>query len=276
MKLKIKSILKIAFLIAIISTIAMYWYDQYVYYFTDDYALDEWDLCSEDSNVAVINIHGDIYTYLIETEDYEESDSVSSEYIIDVINEIEWDDSIEYVIIEIDSWGGSPVGSEEIMNAIKRMTKPTIAVIRESGVSGGYIIASGADKIYASEISEVGGIGVTMSYLDYTQMNRIDGVTYQQLSSGKFKDTGDPDKILTAEEKVLLMRDVRIMHDAIVKMIADNRGLDIAEVEKLSDGSTMLGLMAKENGLIDGIGDLYSVEDLIMDELGTDLEMCIY
>ena len=162
------------------------------------------------------------------------------------------------------------------MNAIKRMTKPTIAVIRESGVSGGYIIASGADKIYASEISEVGGIGVTMSYLDYTQMNRIDGLTYQQLSSGKFKDTGDPDKILTAEEKVLLMRDVRIMHDAIVKMIADNRGLDIAEVEKLSDGSTMLGLMAKENGLIDGIGDLYSVEDLIMDELGTDLEMCIY
>ena len=110
MKLKIKSILKIAFLIAIISTIAMYWYDQYVYYFTDDYAYDEWDVCSEDSNVAVINIHGDIYTYLIETEDYEESDSVSSEYIIDVINEIEWDDSIEYVIIEIDSWGGSPVG----------------------------------------------------------------------------------------------------------------------------------------------------------------------
>jgi protease IV len=276
MKIKIKSFFKIIFLIAIISTIAMYWYDQYVYYFTDDYALDEWDLCSEDSNVAVINIHGDIYTYLIETEDYEESDSVSSEYIIDVINEIEWDDSIKYVIIEIDSWGGSPVGSEEIMNAIKRMTKPTIAVIRESGVSGGYIIASGADKIYASEISEVGGIGVTMSYLDYTQMNRIDGVTYQQLSSGKFKDTGDPDKILTAEEKVLLMRDVRIMHDAIVKMIADNRGLDIAEVERLADGSTMLGLMAKENGLIDGIGDLYSVEDLIMDELGTDLEMCIY
>ena len=73
MKEKIKIILKIIFLLAIISTIAMYWYDQYNYYFGKypEYSM----ACPEDSNVAVINIHGNIVTYLTESSYQEESDS---------------------------------------------------------------------------------------------------------------------------------------------------------------------------------------------------------
>lgn len=279
MKEKIKKILKIILLLAIILTIATYWYGQYNYHFGEysEYSIT----CPEGSNVAVINIHGEIATYLIESSSSEVSDpslldAVSSEEIVAYIDETEKDGDIKAVIVEIDSYGGYPVASEEIMNALKRMTKPTIAVIRGGAASGAYLVASGADKIYASEMSDVGGIGVTMSYLDYSRKNQQEGITYQQLSSGKFKDTGDPDKDLTAEEKELLMRDVKIIHEAFVKRVAENRGLDIEKVEKLADGSTVLGKAAKENGLIDEIGNIYDAEEWIKNELKIEPKICVY
>lgn len=282
MKEKIKKIFKIIFLIAIVLTIAMYWFDQCSYYFGEYPEYSEYqDFCPEESNVAVINIYGDIVTYRTEPSDIEESDQaslneVSSEEIVAYIDAIEADPYMKALIVEIDSYGGYPVASEEIMNAVKRMTKPTVAVIREGAASGAYLVASAADKIYASEMSDVGSIGITMSYLDYSQQNRQEGIIYQQLSSGKFKDSGDPDKELTEEEKKIFMRDIEILHEAFVKNVAENRGLAIEKVEKLADGSTMLGKAAKENGLIDEIGDIYDARDWLGKELNIQPEICVY
>jgi len=290
-KERIKNIFWIIFVVSIVLTIAMYWHDQFDFYLTGgyDYVGDEFidegylneEIWCDGNNVAVINIHGEIVTYLSDYYYDEESelmppDLVSSEEVIFYIDEIEEDDNVKAIILDIDSYGGYPVASEEIMNAIKRAKKPTIAVIREGAASGAYLIASGADRIYASEMSDVGGIGVTMSYLDYSQQNRQEGLIYQQLSSGKFKDTGNPDKELTAEEKELFMRDVNILHEAFVRNIAENRGLNIKTVEELADGSTMLGKAAKENGLIDEIGDFYSAEEWIRKELKIEPVICSY
>jgi len=295
---KNKKAFKNIFWIIVILTLAMYWFDQYVYYFTDEYYLpedsfieeslsneedfsDDYFWCSENSNVGLINIHGQVVTYLpdsyySEDADWSSLDVVASEDLVYYIEELEEDADIEVIIVEIDSYGGMPTASEEVMKALKRVQKPTIALIREGGASGAYLIATGADKIFASEMSDVGGIGITMSYLDYSQQNEQEGIIYQQLSSGKFKDSGDPDKELTAEEKALYMRDIQIIHDAFVKDIAENRGLEIEKVERLADGSTLLGQAAKENGLIDEIGDLYDVKEWIRKELGIEPIICVY
>ena len=278
MKEKIIQVFKIILLVGLVLTLMMYWYDQYMYYFTDAYSLDESPLveCPWDSNVALISIHGDIVTYSYYSEESEDSDVVSSEEIVKYIDAIEDDEYMEALIVEIDSYGGYPVASEEISNALKGMKKPVIALIRGSAASGAYLIATGADKIYASEMSDIGSIGVTMSYLDYSEQNKEEGLIYQQLSSGKFKDSGDPDKELTAEEKELYMRDVSILHDIFVRKVAENRNLDIEKVRKLADGSTMLGQAAKDNGLIDEIGDIYDVKEWIREELGIEPIVCAY
>ena len=280
MRNRLKPILKIIFLLGIVLTIAMFWYDQYNYYF-GEYP-EETINCPEYSNIAVIKIQGEIVTYgteLVYSEGSETavfSDIVSSETIIGYFNKIEKDDDIKAVIIEIDSRGGSPVASEEIMDSLRKTTKPTIAVIREGAVSGAYLIATGAKRIYASRLSEVGGIGVTMSYLDYSQKNKQEGLTYQQLSSGKFKDAGDPDKELTAEEKELLMKDIEKMHQLFIENVAVNRNLDIETVEKLADGSTMLGQDAKGKGLIDEIGNINDAKEWLKNQLEIEPELCIY
>jgi len=220
--------------------------------------------CYVSGETGIIEIRGEIVSYFLYSSesDTDEAgdvgDAVSSEEVVSCIDYMESNNDIKGVIVEVDSYGGSPYGSEEIMKAISGLDKPTVAVVRESALSGGYLVASAADKIFASEFSEIGGIGVTMSYLDYSQKNKADGIIYQQVSSGKFKDAGDPNKPLSDEEWELLMRDTELMHAMFTANVAVNRGLDVKKALEVADGSSMLGNMAKENGLIDEIGDINS------------------
>lgn len=243
--------------------------------FEDEYSADS-DYTEETTcNVLGLELHGDVTTYIPPTDTEENTyDATASENIVLGIEDAENDKSVKAIILEVDSYGGYPVAGEEIAIALKNAKKPTIALIREGGVSAGYMAASGADIIFASKNSVVGSIGVTMSYLDNTQQNLKEGLNYVSLSSGKFKDTGDPNKSLSQEEKNLLMRDVIITHENFVKMVAENRGLDIEKVKTLADGSTMLGEMALENGLIDQIGGMFEVKEYLKEKIGEDVEVC--
>lgn len=239
--------------------------------------IPEDDYCG---NVAGIKIRGELVTYTspdyVNEEGFVISDVTASEDIDSLVYEAENDDNIKAILVEIDSFGGSAVAAEEIANALIKAEKPTIALIRDYSLSAAYLAATGADYIIASENSEVGSIGVTMSYLDYSKMNEQEGITYQEINSAKFKNSGDPDKPLSEEEKELLLRDTLIMHDNFVKMVAENRDLEISAVEKLADGSSMLGRMALENGLIDGIGDYYDALSFLDEEYKLDSEVCWY
>ena len=268
MKEKIKKILKISLVVFIILTALVFWGEK-AYYFLEDEEDLSWLPCHVNEDIATIEIKGEIVPYFVESGDNEKPDDYAvSEDIVYCLNRAKQSSDVKAVVLEINSYGGGPVASEEIMNAVKKLGKPSVAVISESAISGAYLVASAADRIFASEISDIGGIGVTMSYLDYSEQNQRDGVTYQELASGKFKNTGDPDKPLTAEEKELIMRDLKISHEFFVKKVSQNRRLDIEKVKKLADGSSMLGQMAKENDLIDEIGDIDSAKNWLNSNKG--------
>lgn len=234
--------------------------------FDEEYADDsmygedyyEQEYCS----IMGMELHGELITYDIMVEDDEgeaSQDSTSADSITWAIRDAENNDGVLAILLEIDSYGGSGVAGEEIANALKAAKKPTIVLIRDGAASAAYLAASGADYIVASAISDVGSIGITASYLDYTKQNLEEGITYIELNSAKFKNMGDPDKPVTAEERALWQRDLDIMHNYFVQEVAKNRNLDIAKVQQLADGSTMLGQMAFDNGLIDKVGGLEEV-----------------
>jgi len=252
--------------------------DEIMWQFSDfsdeDYSADEIAEEEKDCNVFGIELHGDLTTYIMPSDSDAGYDQSASEDIMYLIETAEKDENIKAILLEIDSYGGQPVAGEEVSIALKNAQKPTAVLIRSAGVSAAYLAATGADKIFASKNSEVGSIGVTMSYLDYSQQNQKDGLTYNRLSSGKFKDAGDPDKTLTAQETELFMRDVNIMYQNFVNAVARNRNLDAKKVEILADGSTMLGEMALENGLIDQIGGFPEMEEHLKEKIGQDVEIC--
>jgi len=229
-------------------------------------------------NIAVVPIAGDITTIPYPEEGT--ANQYPTALVDDVLYQLrlaEYDPYIEGILVRIDSYGGTPVASEIIADAFKASPLPVAALIREVGVSGGYLAATGADTIFASPLSDVGSIGITMSYIENVGKNTKDGLRYVQLSSAPFKDYGDPNKPLTVAERALFERDLKIYHEEFVRQVAENRNMPVEDVEKLADGSSMPGALALENRLIDALGNQATTRTWFAEQLGLtvpDIEFC--
>jgi len=226
-------------------------------------------------NLARINIRGVLQPYTIVDKDSpDKEDITSADDVMEQLEKAELNDEIKAIIIEVDSRGGTGVVGEEIASVIKSSKKPIVAYIRTVGASASYEAISTAERIFASKDSEVGSIGVTSSYLENTNKNKKDGYSFVQLSMGRYKDSGSPDKQLTEEERLLFMRDIKIMYDNFVKEIAVNRNIPIEKVRSFADGSTMLGERAKQLGLVDEIGGYEEAKKYVEAKTGIKLEAC--
>lgn len=202
-------------------------------------------------NVAVLPVEGEIwpfygmsYTPLI----------VTPEMVETSMDAIEDDETIKAVLVEINSPGGLPVASERIASRLRNSPLPTVGLIGDIGASGGYMIAAATDYLIASPMSIVGSIGVTMSYVEQSKQNEEDGLTYVELNTGKFKDSGSPDKPLSDEERELFQRDLDDLYETFIQMVSDYRTIPLEKVRELADGSTLNGVRAKEAGLTDEVG----------------------
>lgn len=231
----------------------------------------------KDCNAVAIDVSGFITSngingdtgFFSSNGDTSYSDAIK--YLLDTAKE---DDAIKAVLLNVNSYGGSAGSAQEIIYALKNLDKPIVSVIRSAGISAGYWVASVADKIYAYETADVGGIGVTMSHLDESAVNTKEGKVFISISSGKFKDMGNPDKPLTAEEKSLMMRDVNDVYNIFIRQVSESRKIPIEEVKKIADGSSMVASRAKEKGLIDEIGSSYDAIDYLSEVIGEEIEFC--
>lgn len=200
-------------------------------------------------NVAIIPIEG-----LISTDGDSWMPTVKSASIVEQIEKADKNKEIKAILLEINSPGGTPVATDEIAGAIKSTNKTTVAVIRETGASGAYWIATAADKIFANRMSVTGSIGVTASRLEYYGLLADYNVTYRQLISGRLKDAGTPLRQMTVEEKQLFQGLLDGLHEEFISAVAENRNLPKEKVRQLATGFVYLGSEAKELGLVDELG----------------------
>lgn len=284
--ISLTSIVKILIAIFLVITVVMFWLD----------LLDRWkskeavsigvtssDAVSDSQpeqsvcNIARVVIRGSIATYtdsLNNDPDIPDNTVTSSDAVVPLIEQAEQDSSMKALLLDIDSTGGSPVAAQEIEKAVQRSNKPVLAMIHASGLSAAYYIATGADAIIATEVSDIGSIGATMSYVDNAKKNENEGLTYNELNTGVYKDTGDPDKPLTAAERLLLERDLRLSRDVFVRTVSDNRKIPLETVQRLADGSSMMGAMALQNKLIDTIGGIEEAKSWFKEKIGAEPKVC--
>ncbi len=232
-------------------------------------------------NIAVLPVFGDIISYPGAEKDgmttaVDLPPTVNPDGVESFLQAAEGDENILGVLAEIDSTGGSGSAGMAIANRIKRSSLPVAVTVRESAASAGYMIATGADTIIASPFSDIGSIGVTMSYLDATEQNANSGLAFVSLASGKFKDSGAPDKPLTAEERALFERDLTVWHDAFVQLVSENRSIPLEDVAKLADGSSMAASLALESKLIDSLGDKETARAWFAEQLKMSTEEVVF
>lgn len=202
-------------------------------------------------NIAVVPIEGFIAPY----GDFTENDIITNPSAIrNYVTRAENDLFIEGLLFEINSPGGTPVAAEHIAETIDGTALPTVGLIGDMGASGAYLIAAATDHLIASRMSDVGSIGVTMSYLENSIQNENEGLTFVELSTGKFKEAGNPNKPLSEEERAHFEKGLQSVHDSFVDLIAQYREVDRATISSIADGRTFVGQDAIDNKLIDAFG----------------------
>ena len=202
--------------------------------------------------------------------------TASSTDIIEQIKKAKANPNIKAIIFEINSPGGSAVGSDEIAAAVKKTNKTTVAWIREVGASGGYWVASACDYVVANRMSLTGSIGVIASYLEFSGLLEEHNVTYQRLVSGNYKDIGTPFKKMTPSEELQFQKSLNKIHDYFLDEVAKNRNLRSEQKVRVSDALFYIGSEAKELGLVDFLGNKDEVINLIEDELNITVDIVEY
>mmetsp|Transcript_12207 Transcript_12207/g.20746 ORF Transcript_12207/g.20746 Transcript_12207/m.20746 type:complete len:256 (+) Transcript_12207:81-848(+) len=182
------------------------------------------------------------------------------------------------IALQINSPGGSPVQSSLIVKRIQQLKKkyektydheiPVVAFIEDAGLSGGYYIACGADKIVCEDCSLVGSIGVIYSGFGLQGTAEKLGVERRVYTAGKNKSQLDP--FMPEDEKQVdrvkgLLGD---MHSVFINVVKNARKDRLtASDEELFNGDFWVGEKAKEVGLVD---EVTSFHDFAEREYGPD------
>jgi protease-4 len=216
-------------------------------------------------NVALVKVEGEIVTG--GSDGFLGASGASSSDIVKLLKEADENPGVSAILLEINSPGGSPVGSYEIAQAVRKLNKTCVAYIREVGASGGYWVASASDYVVANPLAITGSIGVYSSYLEFSGLMSKYGVSYQRVVSGDFKDLGSPFRNLSESDKEVLLSKISIIHEFFVSKVAEFRGLNKSDVDKLATGLFYIGSEAKDLGLVDAVGDEDFVKEYIRDKL---------
>ena len=217
------------------------------------------------NKIAVIQIQGPITGGTAFREGLFTEDGSNSATIVGFIESANKDKGIKGIILNINSPGGTVVASKEIVDAIKKVDKPVVALIREVGASGAYWIASAADVIVADPLSITGSIGVFGGYLEFSGLISEYDVKYHNLKTGEYKDLGNPFVSLTPEGEKILNQKLQIIHDYFVEDVNKNRGKDLS---KYGNGLFYLGKEAKEIGLVDVLGNKDDAVKIVKEKAG--------
>jgi protease-4 len=168
------------------------------------------------------------------------------------------------VVLRINSPGGSPVQAGIITDEIRRLRakhpdKPLYAVVEDVCASGGYYVASAADKIYVDKASIVGSIGVLMDGFGFTgSMDKL-GIERRLLTAGENKGFLDPFSPQNERHKAHAQDMLDDIHKQFIEVVRKGRGARLKETPDMFSGLMWTGTKSLELGLADGYGTLDSV-----------------
>ncbi|MDC8444829.1 MAG: S49 family peptidase [Nitrosomonas sp.] len=169
------------------------------------------------------------------------------------------DSGTQGVILRINSPGGSPVQAGYINDEIRRLRAnypeiPVYAVIGDICASGGYYVASAADKIFVDKASLVGSIGVLMDGFGFTGTMEKLGVERRLFTAGEHKGFLDPFSPLDAKQREHLTSLLNEIHEQFIRIVQQGRGDRLKDTPEIFSGVVWTGKQSIELGLADEMG----------------------
>jgi protease-4 len=98
-----------------------------------------------------------------------------------------------------------------------------------------------------------------MEFMDMSKLYEFAKVSPQTVKAGRYKDAGNPSRSLTEEEKGMKNKLIAGVHEQFINDILKKRKDKIkGDIHELAQGQIFSGELAKEFGLIDEIGSLWT------------------
>jgi len=191
---------------------------------------------------------------------------------ISQLNQVKEDPTIKGLVIRVNSPGGSVVVSDDMHNKIvdvQQAGKKVVISMGEVAASGGYYIAAPADYIFASPLTITGSLGVIFSIPNYQEAAQKIGYYEETITSGNYKDIGNPLRPMKESEKDIYRSLVDEAYARFVEVIATGRDMSKSDVMKIADGRVYSGRQAKDLGLIDAFGTLEAATAYTQEAVGT-------
>lgn len=184
------------------------------------------------------------------------------------------DEHAKGLVLRVDSPGGSALASEVLWEATdewKAAGRPFVVSMGGVAASGGYYVASGADRIFAEEGTLTGSIGVVgMKLVLGGAMEKL-GITSHSTQRGKNAGAQSMFRPFTADESEKVRDSMLQVYGTFKKRIEDGRGERLkGELEAMAGGRVFTGSRALELGLVDELGGLGEAIAHAAEKAGTD------
>ncbi|AFC71175.1 signal peptide peptidase SppA [Rickettsia australis] len=166
------------------------------------------------------------------------------------------DSHIKALIVNVNSPGGTVVGSEKIYTILRKISekKPVVIVMGTMAASGGYLISLGGDYIISHNGTITGSIGVILQTAEVTELAQKLGIKFNNFKSGELKAAPNLTEKLTEAVRVAIMENIEDTYNFFLELVSERRNLPIEEVKKLADGRVYSGRQALKLKLVDAIG----------------------
>ena len=217
----------------------------------------DWDASeklADGKHTALVNVRGTI----------DGSGDASADKINGALQSAFEDKGTAGIILRINSPGGSPVQAGIVYDEIQRLRKnhPDIhlyAVVEDMCASGGYYIASAADKIFVDKASIVGSIGVLMEGFGFTEAMQRLGIERRLLTAGENKGFLDPFSPQDAKQREHAQTLLQEIHGQFIDVVRKGRGERLKETPEMFSGLMWTGSQSVKLGLADDFGTVDSV-----------------
>ena len=210
---------------------------------------------------------------------------VGSDTIVEQIRRIRADDSIDALVLRVDSPGGSAVASDVIWRELTVMREqqpsvPLVASMSDVAASGGYYISMAAEVIVAQPATLTGSIGIFSGKVAIGEALAKVGVTTATVQSGRNASLSSPFAPFTPEQRAKVMEYMAVFYDTFVEKAAAARGTSPEAIDALAQGRVWTGRQASERGLVDALGGLDTAIAMAKQRAGIleddDVELVVY
>ena len=167
--------------------------------------------------------------------------------------------SVKAVVLRIDSGGGSAFASELIRQEIlevRKAGKPVVVSMGSMAASGAYWLAADADKIYASPNTITGSIGIFGAFPTIENSLAEIGIFNDGVGTTTMAGQGSLTRPMSENFQTAVQLNVEHGYEQFLRIVAEGRGMDPAEVEKVAQGRVWDGATALQLGLVDELGNL--------------------